>query len=55
MFNFKNELSKFDLLPELDISEERVNDNNVEDIMDILKTFAEGKNMNLEAGKESEK
>lgn len=37
MFDFKKELAKFQPLPEMQDVEKAINDNNIEDLMDILR------------------
>lgn len=37
MFDFKRELAKYQPLPEIEQVDEKVNDNNIEDIIDLLK------------------
>ena len=37
MFDFKKELAKFQPLPEMKDVEKIINDNNIEDLMDILR------------------
>ncbi|GEM_PF-2171017 len=39
MFSFKNEIEKYPVLPELEGVDDPSNDNNIEDIMDVLKSF----------------
>jgi hypothetical protein len=43
MLDFKKELAKYTFIPEIEQVDEKVNDNNVEDIIDILKDINRGK------------
>ena len=43
MFDFKKELAKFQPLPEMKDVEKIINDNNIEDLMDILREALKNK------------
>ncbi len=46
MFDFKKEVNRYKPITEVDEIEQSIHDNEVQDIMDLLKMAVEGKNNN---------